>query len=163
MPGVAVIEAMFNAPHGSIVALQRDADGEFLPTYGDTVPQYDLHAQTLIRRGALEFVDDFTKLSPVPSIDGAGEYLAALMRRIALEPTKFEAEQIGRMAHRDGFGVGSPARPIARPPGRLTRILAKGSLVTGYRNSHWREGFLRQLSDDERVFIHESFETAAEL
>ena len=163
MPGVAVIEAMFNAPHGSIVALQRGADGEFLPTYGDTVPQYDLHAQTLIRRGALEFVDDFTKLSPVPSMDGAGEYLGALMRRIALEPTKFEAEQIGRMAHRDGFGVGSPARPIARPPGRLTRILAKGSLVTRYRNSHWREGFLRQLSDDERVFIHESFETAAEL
>ena len=95
MPGVAVIEAMFNAPHGSIVGLQRGADGEFLPTYGDTVPQYDLHAQTLIRRGALEFVDDFTKLSPVPSMDGAGEYLGALMRRIALEPTKFEAEQIG--------------------------------------------------------------------
>jgi hypothetical protein len=163
MPGVAVIEAMFNAPHGSIIGLQRGADGEFLPTYGDTVPRYDLHAQTLIRRGALEFVEDFTKLSPVPSMDGAGEYLGALMRRVALEPTKFEAEQIGRMAHRDGFGVGSPARPIARPPSRLVRTLAKGSLVTRYRNSHWREGFLRQLSDDERVFIQESFETAVEL
>ena len=163
MPGVAVIEAMFNAPHGSIVGLQRGADGEFLPIYGDTVPQYDLQAQTLIRRGALEFVDDFTKLFPVPSMNGAGEYLSALMRRIALEPTKFEAEQIGRMAHRDGFGVGSPARPIARPPGRLTRILAKESLVTRYRNSHWREGFLRQLSDAERVFIQKSVETAAAL
>jgi len=162
MPGVAVIEAMFNAPHGSIIGLQRGADGEFLPTYGDTVPRYDLHAQTLIRRGALQFVEDFTRLSPVPSMDGAGEYLGALMRRVALEPTKFEAEQIGRMAHRDGFGVGSPARPIARPPSRLVRTLAKGSLVTRYRNSHWREGFLRQLSDDERVFIQESFETAAE-
>ena len=162
MPGVAVIEAMFNAPHGSIVALQRGADGEFLPVYGDTVPQYDLHAQTLIRRGALEFVDDFTKLSPVPSMDRAGEYLGALLRRVALEPTRFEAEQIGRMTHRDGFGVGSPARPIAQPPGRLTRILAKGSLVNRYRNSHWREGFLRQLSDDERVFIG-SLETAEEL
>ena len=163
MPGVAVIEAMFNAPHGSIVGLQRGADGEFLPTYGDTVPEFDLHAQTLIRRGALEFVNDFTKLSPVPSMDGAGEYLGALLRRVVLEPTRFEAEQIGRMAHRDGFGVGSPARPIARPPSRLTRILAKGSLVTRYGNSHWREGFLRQLSDDERVFIHGSLGTAAEL
>ncbi|MDQ6623249.1 MAG: glycosyltransferase [Verrucomicrobiota bacterium] len=150
MPAVAIIEAMFNAPHGSIVALQRGVGGEFFPSYGDAVPPYDLHAQTVIRRGALEFVDDFTRLSPTPAIDGAGEYLAALLRRAALHPTKFEAERIGRMAHRDGFGVGSPARPIARPPGRATRMLSKDSLVRRYRNSHWRAGFLQQLAPHER-------------
>ena len=128
-PGVAVIEATFNAPHGSIVALRRSADGEFLPAYGDSVPRYDLHAQTLIRHGALKFIDDFTRMAPTPSIEGAGEYLAALLRRVVLEPTKFEAEKIGRMAHRDGFGTGSPARPIERLPDRWRRLLGRKSLV----------------------------------
>jgi FMN phosphatase YigB (HAD superfamily) len=152
-PGVAVIEAMFNAPHGSIVGIQRGEEGGFSPTYGDRIPHYDLHAQTLIRRGALEFVDDFTKVSPVPRTDGAREYLGALLGRIVFEPTRFEAEQIGRMVHRDSFGVGSPAQPIARPPSRLTSFLSKKSLVARYRNSHWREGFLRQLSHRERVYL----------
>ena len=154
MPGVAVVEAMFNAPHGSIIALRRDADGEFLPIYGDMVPPYDQHAQTLIRRGALEFVDDFTKLSRVPNMDGAGEYIGALLSRIVLEPTRLEAEWIGQIVHRDSFGTGSPAQPIARPPGRLRRTLCSHeSLIAHYRNSHWQEGFLRQLSQNERALV----------
>jgi len=153
MPAVAVIEAMFNAPHGSIVGLEPGADGKFLPTYGDEVPRDDRNKQERIRRAAVEFVRDFIALETLPPLQGAPEYVSRLVRRVGLAPTVSEAKEIGRMKHRDGFGTGSPARPLAKVPNRFRRIASPKSTLKQYGESHWRDGYLAQLSPKERAVI----------
>jgi predicted HAD superfamily hydrolase len=155
MQGVALVEQIFNAPHGSIVGLTRNGDA-FLPVFDETVAPYDIAAQTLIRQGAMNFIKDFASIASPLACEDAANYVEALLRRVLLQARPEEAKYLGRLGHRDGFGDGAQLRPIAKVPNHLRRLFSRDLVRRDYENCYWRPGFLAQLTDKERrVLLNE--------
>lgn len=144
-PGASLLEAVFSAPHPTITGLS-ERDGQFIPRYQEDEPAYDIRARDNIRRGALEFIRDFTEIAPANVSQSAPAYLDALFKRVICNPQPLEARLLGALSHRDGFGVGSKRRQLARIPGRIARRLNGDALRHSLDRCHWRPGFLSQLS-----------------
>jgi predicted HAD superfamily hydrolase/glycosyltransferase involved in cell wall biosynthesis len=149
MQGVALVELIFNAPHGSIVGLNRSGDA-FSPVFDRTVASYDITAQKLIRQGALTFIKDFAPIASPLTCEDATDYVEVLLQRVLLQATPQEAKYLGQLGHRDGFGEGAQLRPIAKVPNRVRRLFSKHLVTHNYENCYWRPGFLAQLTHKER-------------
>ena len=145
LTGVAVIEAMFNAPHRTIIGLQQ-RNGTFEPILGRHDPKRDCDIRSLIHRGALQFIRDFTAIAPEPAYKGAYFYIDSLLKRVLVEPTRWEARQLGSLHHHDGFGDGCETRPIARPPNKLLQMVNRKVIRRSLEQCFWQPGFLAQLS-----------------
>jgi len=145
LPGVAVIEAMFNAPHRTIIGLQQ-RNGTFEPILGRHDSKRDCDIRSLIHRGALQFIRDFTPIAPEAAYKEAYFYIDPLLKRVLLEPTRWEARQLGSLHHYDGFGDGCETRPIARTPNKLLQMVNRKVIRRSFEQCFWRPGFRAQLS-----------------
>ena len=155
MQGVALVELIFNAPHGSIVGLKRNGD-TFSPVFDEAVAPYDITAQTLIVEGAMNFVKDFASIASPVACKDARHYVEVLLQRVLLRAGPKEGKYLGQLGHRDGFGNGAQLRPIAKVPNRILRWFSKNRLRSDYENCYWRPGFLAQLTEKERrVLLNE--------
>ncbi|MFA7606892.1 MAG: HAD-IA family hydrolase [Rhodocyclaceae bacterium] len=147
LTSVEVFEWFFCAPHGSVSAFKRTAQG-VTPIFDDTAPEQRRHdSASQMQEGALQFVADFlSALAPgaAPPLPGP-ELVTALIRELLLRPTYAEACWIGDIPHAEGFGGTGSVRAIAAPPPHPWWPSNWLATWHGLRTSFWPRGYLRRV------------------
>ena len=138
---VPIIEHMFSAPEGTILRLQKDANGGFIPVRLEA--EDDAHRNESIMRlqqGAMQFVDDYMALKRrFPQLGVPKEVAVAQLERLLRFPTRSEACVLGDIRHAAPFGD-LEKLPIARPPRPLKLLSGPRAFRQAYWQSSWREG-----------------------
>jgi predicted HAD superfamily hydrolase len=141
--GIALIELLFTAAHGSVIGYAERHDGFVARLESlDQDADYANAAQN-VQRAALDFVDAYIRacgdLAPL-EID-RDDAFAALARLID-GPTATEASALGDLVMVEGMGTRQYGQPMARPPSLWHTLTRPTSLIERYRRSQWRHGFL---------------------
>jgi len=149
---VELLESFFWAPHATITGIEK-SDGKWKPLCGERELSDEM--DDLLRRAvakAFEFVDDaLAVFADLSEINPAYGYLEAVIERLFRHPLQAEAQVLGRIAHRTGFGGYGPVRHIAKPPCARDMFFKFNPLQKAYEHSFWKTGFLRQLDSREAV------------
>lgn len=149
---VELFESFFWAPHATITGIEK-RDGDWHPLCGEReLPDAmdDLVAKAVAC--ALEFVDDALEIfERLDEVGPSFKYLEAVFERLFRNPSPAEARELGRLAHRTGFGGYGPVRHIARLPGTRDMLFKFNVLQEAYEHSFWKNGFLVQLYPREAV------------
>ena len=132
---VAVLEFCFTRPEGTVLGLERGADGRLVARHAsDRMTAVDAAVCGDLQSAALDYVRDFaaaTERWPGTLRHVEREAAAESMLLLVTQPTARAAELFGRRLHGDGFGdgvtwdrIGSPrhdAAYYARAPRRTGR------------------------------------------
>ena len=148
-----LIEFFFGAPHPTIIGLQQGRNG-IEPLY-DTPELSAAQEKNLekVREAALRFIAEVNRCCDSMNCSGTGlTYLDKVLHRLLCNPSKIETEALGNFMHRDGFGNGSPARPLIHHSRRFP-FKSQHKLREDYSRSYWKQGFRTSLSDRERRHI----------
>lgn len=143
---VELFEWVFSAPHGSVCHF-RAGEAGIEPVFADFAFESERwHAASAMQAGAMRFVDDYLRvwqrqsLPLVPPAEAVKNLHAVLAH-----PTREEAMRLGSLQHAEGFGRVAVPRYIGRPRGSVWNPLSYPELVSGYRDTFWRAGYLRNL------------------
>ncbi len=134
MVSVALVEFMCSAAEGSIIRIERDAEGEFVPLrQDDGRDDYRNDSLRKLQEGAMQFVDDYVALKRrFPEMRVSRETAVAQLRRVLRHPTALEARRLGDIPHAVSFAEFGKV-PIAPAP-RLASLLHGRS---GIRRHNW--------------------------
>lgn len=143
---VSVIELLFTAPHPTIIGIEQDDDGQRQAVYGrEDVESEDYAHLEEMWNGAEAFIRDMLAQVDKPRRDTGLFYLEQALSRLLLHPTLAEAQAIGKLGHREGFGTNIRTQIIPTPPSRLGSMLSTKRLQEGYNFASWRRGYLTLL------------------
>lgn len=149
---VELFESFFWAPHATITGLEKH-DGEWKPVSGEKeLPDGMDELLGNAVASAFEFVDDALEIFlSLDEIGCAHGYLEAVIERLFSRPMRAEARELGRIAHRTGFGGYGPVRRIAELPPASDMLFKFNPLQGAYEHSFWKKGFLVQLDPREAI------------
>jgi predicted HAD superfamily hydrolase len=144
--GIALIELLFTAKHGSVVGYAEhqgkiDASLALLEIDED----YADAAQE-VQHAALAFVGAYARAcGDIAPINLDCDQAFAPLARLIDRPTAVEASALGDLVMVEGMGTRQYGQPMARPPNLWDTLRKPGTLVEKYRQSQWRHGFLVRL------------------
>lgn len=148
-----LIEFFFGAPHPTIIGLQQRQNG-IEPLYD--APELSTEQEKnleKVRETALRFIAEVNRCCSSMNCSGTGlTYLDKVLHRLLCTPAKIETEALGSFMHRDGFGNGSPARPLIHRSKQFA-FKSKRTLQEDYSRSYWKQGFRTLLSKREKKYI----------
>ena len=152
--GLAVVELLFTANHGSVLNYSEQ-NGKAVPVLarlGITVDY--VRAAEAVQEAALVFVDRYLKafggLTPLPL--HTDDIFAPLARLIDC-PTLAEAKAIGDLVQVDGLGTGTAhfGQPIAQPPSFWQALTKPSTIMKKFLQAPWRLAFLARLIGSPRL------------
>ncbi len=151
---VELLESLFSAPHPTITGLAKK-NGQWEALYGE--PDMDgptTAALEIVTGAAFEFVRDALAVWPKEQEVAPGiGYLEATLERLAKHPRKDEATVLGNLSWRESFSGPIPMSRLAKPPTTWQRMWHPQLLQEGYDFCYWKQGFLAQLSEQERKYV----------
>lgn len=144
------IESLHSAPFPSLLSLspgENKASLEFSPVRrGGFSPE----KQKRIWAGAAAFLHDFiTGGLPPCGARGGFAYIHLIFKRLVCEPSPAELREWASVEHSDGFGI-EVFKPLIQP---VPRNAGAEEIMSAYRASSWRRGFLASLTDDHRAYV----------
>jgi glycosyltransferase involved in cell wall biosynthesis/FMN phosphatase YigB (HAD superfamily) len=149
------LESLHAAPFPTLLSLkvvEGKVEPEFSPVHrGGFSPDQ----QVAIWAGAEAFLRDLA----LPGLSARGDrggfaYLFLVLKRLVCEPTPGELAAWGDLEHSDGFGI-EVYKPLIHP---VPEEATPEDLMSAYRGSTWRRGFLASLSDERRTLVLERLE-----
>jgi predicted HAD superfamily hydrolase len=154
LSGVEVIELMLSSPQGSIVRIERGADGDFVAIRqsdpGDTDRNRNIE---LLQEGAMQFVDEYAALRKrFPNLHVPRQVAMAQLKRVIRYPTRAEAQLIGDIPHPNAHGDFSK-RPIAPRYTTWSLLTQPGRSRRALMRDFWRIGRNRRASPLQRAII----------
>ena len=150
--GVEVVELLFSATEGTIVRIERDAGGNYVPVRASTdLEPYRIESITRLQQGAMQFVDDYLALKArFPDLTLSRDAAAAQLKRFLRHPTEAEARYVGDIPHGEGFGAIYARRLLAYP--HSLRMLARPQPFRWVlRQDYWHAGRNRRASPLQRA------------
>ena len=150
--GVEVVELLFSATEGTIVRIERDADGNYFPVRASTdLEPYRIESIVRMQQGAMQFVDDYLALKArFPHLTLSKDTAAAQLKRFLRHPSEAEARYVGDIPHGEGFGAIYARRLLAYP--HSLRMLAQPqSFRWVLRQDYWHAGRNRRASPFQRA------------
>ncbi len=146
------MELLFSATEGTIVRIERDADGNYFPVRASTdLEPYRIESISRMQQGAMQFVDDYLALKArFPDLTLSRDAAAAQLKRFLRHPSEAEARYVGDIPHGEGFGSIYARRLLAYP--HSLRMLARPqSFRWVLRHDYWHAGRNRRASPLQRA------------
>ena len=141
-----LLETIFSALHGTTLGYRRDGDGKIVPVrHVFDSEASDARATARIQRAAVDFTVIWERLwgDAAPAINA--EMAFRRFERFAMTPSLEEAQHFGNVLHIGGMGTTNETMAIARPP-HVTQALRRPKIVlSAYRTSLWRRGYLKRV------------------
>lgn len=143
--GVALVEGLFPAPHGTISDLRESTTGWELVSRDSASSPESKNGLEQMETARQVFVADFLEQFPQKPKEVGTAYIGRVLTRVLRHPTASEAMVWGMLPHTEGWGV-DRAVPL---------IPTGGDLREGFFNSAWRRGYLATLEDGLRHRLRE--------
>lgn len=148
---IAITELLFSAPEGSVIRIEQNAAGDFVPVRSaDDTDAYRYDCIQRLQEGAMQFVDEYVALKkklPDPSI--SRETAIAELYRVIRHPSPVEARILGDFPHH-AFGR---VHPIAPTPKLHTLLRGRRAALRYDREVFWRAGRDVRLSPIHRAIF----------
>jgi predicted HAD superfamily hydrolase len=142
-----IFEFIHSAPHGSAIKYDSE-NGEIKPVLEENDrPQSELTKVEMMHRGAIDFVTEYLRVVgkfsciQIPNKEMAIEPL----RRVLINPTLEEAQNLGDIQHVESFGKVKTQRHIAKPPKySFLELLRFDRVFVSLKSSFWKIGYLKR-------------------
>jgi len=152
--GVAVIELLFTADHGSVLRY-NETQGKVIPFQAPLgLSSNYAAAATAMQQAALLFVERYLKaFGDLPPLILDRELAFPALARLIDCPSLAEAKAIGDLVQVDGFSANGAnhGHPIAQPPAFWEFILKPSTTMKRFLQAPWRLGFLARLIGSPKV------------
>jgi FMN phosphatase YigB (HAD superfamily) len=155
---VNLLESLNAAPFPTLLAFHSEGD-EVVPTFSKHLKSgFSVEQQERLWAGAELFLRTILE-NGLPELgETPGHcYLFLTLNRLLREPAPSEVGVWGNILHSDGFGIEVYKRLVEPVDEKMTGP----ELMSAYKGSNWKRGFLSTLSNAQRQFVLERIEDQA--
>lgn len=135
---VGILEIALFPNIGTTTGYKMDRDGEIKPIYAECEAS-DFSVIYNFQEGALRFIDDYMEYRDEEAIINADDAMKAYIK-FAFRPTLKQAKLFSNLMYEDG-----KTKKLAEVKGWRFYIKNPYMLVKDYKESKWKEGFIKQL------------------
>lgn len=138
--GVGLVELMFTAPHGSVLGY-KEKSGHVEPILDQIEYTSDQQNNiSIIQKGALDFIKDFSKINYDLDMDISNEILIDKFIKLISSPSMREVEVFGDFLFYD-YGESF----LAKPPNFIKSLVNPKEVLKDFRKSNWKIGYMKRL------------------
>lgn len=153
---IALIEALFSAPHPTVTGIAENSEGEWNPVFErDNRNAEVLDSLDGVWAGALDFAEKMVRIFPNPVDLSGHSYIVAALRRLLRYPSPEDLSLFSSFEHTEGWGIERSVSILER----FSDNAETGLLVEGYRRTPWRRGWLSMLSADQRAQLRRHYDS----
>jgi hypothetical protein len=101
---IALLEFLFGSPEPSVRYMDKGT-GEWLPSFREPLPSYDLQAWAGLEKGVMEFTNRYLDVAGcVPETDGLS-LVEDVLRDCIFNPSPEQLKNLGPLSHGEGWGT----------------------------------------------------------